>query len=45
MDIQQNINFGLIETFEREHIEFAYPTQRQVTAVPADSATTSSVTA
>lgn len=45
MDIQQNINFALIEAFEREHIEFAYPTQRQVTALPTDSATTTTVTA
>ncbi|PIP73629.1 MAG: mechanosensitive ion channel protein MscS [Candidatus Lloydbacteria bacterium CG22_combo_CG10-13_8_21_14_all_47_15] len=27
MDIQQAINFKLKETFEKEHIEFAYPTQ------------------
>jgi small-conductance mechanosensitive channel len=34
MDIQQAIILGLIEVFEREHIEFAYPTQKQVTASP-----------
>ncbi len=28
MDIQQTINFRLIETFTREHIEFAFPTQK-----------------
>lgn len=27
MDIQQNVNFALIEIFEKEGIEFAYPTQ------------------
>lgn len=27
MDIQQNINFALMEQFEKEGIEFAYPTQ------------------
>jgi small-conductance mechanosensitive channel len=33
MDIQQNINLQLIETFEREQIEFAYPTSKQWTAM------------
>ncbi len=28
MDIQQAIYFGIHERFEREHIEFAYPTQK-----------------
>ena len=28
MDIQQSINFTIFEAFEREHIQFAYPTQR-----------------
>ena len=32
MDIQQDINLKLIEAFEREQIEFAYPTQKQWTA-------------
>lgn len=32
MDIQQAINLRLIEVFEREQIEFAYPTQKQWTA-------------
>lgn len=27
MDIQQNVNFALMEAFEKEGIEFAYPTQ------------------
>lgn len=27
MDIQQEINFAIMETFEREGVEFAYPTQ------------------
>ncbi|HEX8041294.1 MAG TPA: mechanosensitive ion channel family protein [Chryseosolibacter sp.] len=30
MDIQQNINFGIHEAFEREKIDFAYPTQSLV---------------
>jgi small-conductance mechanosensitive channel len=33
MDIQQNINLQLIEVFARENIEFAYPTQKQWTAM------------
>jgi small-conductance mechanosensitive channel len=28
MDIQQRINLKILETFEREGVEFAYPTQR-----------------
>lgn len=27
MDVQQQINFGILEGFEREGLEFAYPTQ------------------
>jgi small-conductance mechanosensitive channel len=27
MDIQQQINFGIVEAFEKEHIEIAFPTQ------------------
>jgi small-conductance mechanosensitive channel len=27
MDIQQAINLEIFETFERENIEFAYPSQ------------------
>ena len=27
MDIQQNINFRIIEAFTQEHIELAFPTQ------------------
>jgi len=33
MDIQQSINLQLIEAFEREQIEFAYPTSKQWTAL------------
>jgi small-conductance mechanosensitive channel len=36
MDIQQSINLQLIEAFEREQIEFAYPTSKQWTALTAD---------
>lgn len=36
MDTQQRIILSLIEAFEREKIEFAYPTQRTVTAVAPD---------
>jgi len=45
MDTQQKIILSLVEAFEREQIEFAYPTQRTVTAAPADIPTPSSVTA
>jgi small-conductance mechanosensitive channel len=27
MDIQQQINFGIAEAFEKENIEIAFPTQ------------------
>jgi small-conductance mechanosensitive channel len=27
MDIQQKINFGIMEEFQKRNIEFAYPTQ------------------
>jgi small-conductance mechanosensitive channel len=44
MDIQQRINLQLIEVFEREQIEFAYPTQKQWTAIqPGTSATSSTL--
>jgi small-conductance mechanosensitive channel len=42
MDTQQKIILALIEAFESEQIEFAYPTQRTVTT---DTPTTTSVTA
>ncbi len=45
MDTQQKIILSLIEAFEREQIEFAYPTQRQVTSLPPDVLTVSSVSA
>ncbi len=36
MDIQQAINFAILEAFEREAIEFAYPTQKLwLSRVPA----------
>jgi small-conductance mechanosensitive channel len=28
MDIQQQINLGILEAFEKEKIEMAYPTQK-----------------
>ena len=28
MDIQQQINYGMLEEFEKEKIELAYPTQK-----------------
>ncbi len=37
MDIQQNINFRILEAFERRKIEFAYPTQKIWLATPAAS--------
>jgi small-conductance mechanosensitive channel len=43
MDTQQKIILSLVEAFEREQIEFAYPTQRQVGGSTADAPTTSSV--
>lgn len=45
MDTQQRIILDVIEAFEREQIEFAYPTQRQVTSLPPDAPITSSVSA
>jgi len=30
MDRQQSINLALKETFEREGVEFAYPTQKEI---------------
>ncbi|MGE0115731.1 MAG: mechanosensitive ion channel family protein [Steroidobacteraceae bacterium] len=45
MDIQQAINLQLIEAFEREQIEFAYPTQKQWTALQPGSAPLSDVQA
>jgi small-conductance mechanosensitive channel len=30
MDLQQTVNFRIIEEFRRHGIEFAYPTQRVV---------------
>ena len=27
MDVQQKVNFAIKESFEKEKIEFAYPTQ------------------
>jgi len=38
MDAQQAINFELLRRFEQERIEFAYPTQTVVQALPAPPA-------
>jgi len=35
MDVQQAINLGIHEEFEKEAIEFAYPTQTLFMATPA----------
>jgi hypothetical protein len=35
MDLQQAINLTIHEEFERERIEFAYPTQTTFVASPA----------
>lgn len=34
MDVQQNINYAIVEAFDREKIDFAYPTQVIYTAKP-----------
>lgn len=38
MDIQQNINFAILEAFERDSIEIAYPTQKIWLARVGDAA-------
>jgi hypothetical protein len=30
MDLQQSINFAIIDAFKENHVEFAYPTQRLI---------------
>jgi small-conductance mechanosensitive channel len=45
MDTQQKIILALVEAFENEQIEFAYPTQRTVTGASTEIPTTTSVTA
>ena len=43
MDVQERINLQLVEAFEREQVEFAYPTQKLWAAAVPNAANASSV--